>query len=253
MEKYFITNMKNTHTIDNFKKIMFTNNIRYNPETQEFKTKDSIIKQPLSKIRVGTAFSGIGSFEQSLEILNVPHEIVFACDNGGILFEDIASSEELIEIEKLQNKKEKLALVESIYKKARKTNFVKKSYLENYELKEDDFYHDVRFLGSHIGKEIDIFVGGSPCQSFSMAGKRGGFEDTRGTLFFEFARCVKEFQPKVFIYENVKGLLSHDKGKTFETMLNTFDELGYKYHYQVLNAKDYGIPQNRQRIFVIGF
>ena len=77
--------------------------------------------------------------------------------------------------------------------------------------------------------------------------------DYRGTLFYEFARIVKESQPKVFIYENVKGLINHDKGNTFETMKATFDELGYNYYYQVLNAKDYGMPQHRERIFVIGF
>lgn len=239
--------------VDDLKSIIFTNKIFYDQDKQEFRTKENVIKQPLQTIRVGTAFSGIGAFEQCLEILNVPHEIVFACDNGGILFEDIAKKDDLEKLESITDKEEKLKFVENIYKKTKKTNFVKKSYLANYPLTEEQFYHDVRFLGSHIKKEIDIFVGGSPCQSFSMAGKRGGFEDTRGTLFFEFARCVKEFQPKVFIYENVKGLLSHDQGRTFDTVLNTFNELGYKYFYQVLNARDYGIPQNRQRIFVIGF
>lgn len=204
-------------------------------------------------IKVGTLFSGIGAFEQALDILNIPHELIFACDNGGILLEDIASQEEIKKIQETQDSLEKLKLVENIYQKTKKTNFVKQSYLANYPLDEKNFYHDVRFLGSHIDKKIDILVGGSPCQSFSVAGFRGGFEDTRGTLFFEFARCVKEFQPKVFIYENVKGLTNHDKGKTFQIVLNTFNELGYKYFYKVLNAKDYGIPQNRQRIFIIGF
>jgi DNA (cytosine-5)-methyltransferase 1 len=207
----------------------------------------------LKKIKVGTLFSGIGAFEQALEILNIPHEIVFACDNGGILLEDIAKKEELLRIHNEKNLLKKLEFVESIYKKNKKTNFVKQSYLANYSIDEKHFYHDVRYVGSHIDKKIDILVGGSPCQSFSVAGHRGGFEDTRGTLFFEFARCVKEFQPQVFIYENVKGLTHHDKGKTFEIVLNTFNELGYKYFYQILNAKDYGIPQNRQRIFIIGF
>lgn len=207
----------------------------------------------MKKIKVGTVFSGIGAFEQALEILDIPHEIAFACDNGGILFEDIATQEELNQLQQVKNGKDKLDFVESVYRKHRKVNFVKKSYLTNYDLAEEDFYHDVRFVGSHIDKNIDIFVGGSPCQSFSVAGARGGFEDTRGTLFFEFARCVKELQPKVFIYENVKGLVGHDNGRTFATVLNTFDELGYKYFYQILNAKDYEIAQNRQRIFVIGF
>jgi DNA (cytosine-5)-methyltransferase 1 len=205
-------------------------------------------------IRIGTAFSGIGSFEQALEILNIPHEIVFACDNGGIMLEDIASEKEMNSISMESDPLKKLQLVEDIYLKTkRRTNFVKQAYLSNYDLDPTNFYHDVRYLGSHIEKEIDVFVGGSPCQSFSTAGARGGFEDTRGTLFFEFARNVKEFQPKVFIYENVKGLLHHDQGRTFATVLNTFEELGYKFHYQILTPKDFGIPQSRQRIFVIGF
>lgn len=240
---------------DSFKNVFFENKIKFNEEKNEFTSlKNNKKEKRLKKLKIGTAFSGIGAFEQALEILNLPHEIVFACDNGGIVFEDIAKKEELENLNKIQNKREKLDYVEAIYKKyKRKNNFVKQSYLANYALEEENFYHDIRYLGSHIEKEIDIFVGGSPCQSFSMAGARGGFEDTRGTLFFEFARCVKEFQPKVFIYENVKGLISHDKGKTFTTILNTFNELGYKYYYQVLNAKDYNIPQNRQRIFIVGF
>ena len=86
-----------------------------------------------------------------------------------------------------------------------------------------------------------------------MIGKRKGFNDTRGTLFYEFARVVKESQPKIFIYKNVKGLLNHNKGNTFETIKATLDELGYKYFYKLLNAKDYGMAQHRERIFVIGF
>ncbi len=222
----------------------YMNNELYKKESAVGKTK---------KISVGTAFSGIGAIEHALDILNIPHEIAFACDNGGILFEDIANEDEIKKLNSLVNEKEKTSFVESVYKKSKRKNFVKQSYLANYELAEDNFYHDIRFLGSHIGKKIDLFVGGSPCQSFSIAGKRGGFEDTRGTLFFEFARCVKEFQPEVFIYENVKGLMNHDKGKTFEVVLNTFEDLGYKYFYQLMNAKDYGIPQSRPRIFIIGF
>lgn len=206
----------------------------------------------MKNLKIGTLFSGIGAFEQALEILSIPHDIQFACDNGGLELETIATNEELEKIKEL-NSSDKLKYVESIYKKNKKKIYTEQSYLANYDLNEENFYHDVRFIGSHIDKEIDILVGGSPCQSFSIVGKRGGFEDTRGTLFFEFARCVKEFQPKVFIYENVKGLINHDGGKTFETVLNTFEELGYKYYYQLMNAKDYGIPQSRTRIFIIGF
>ncbi|MCK5853521.1 DNA (cytosine-5-)-methyltransferase, partial [bacterium] len=84
-------------------------------------------------------------------------------------------------------------------------------------------------------------------------GKRKGFADTRGTLFYDFARVVKESQPKIFIFENVKGLINHDNGNTFSTIKSVFDQLGYKYYYQVLNAKNYGVPQNRERIFIVGF
>jgi len=98
----------------------------------------------------------------------------------------------------------------------------------------------------------ELLVGGPPCQSFSIAGKRGGFNDTRGTLFFEVARIVKQKQPRLFILENVKGLLSHDKGKTFATIVNTFDELGYDLQWQVLNSKNHGVPQSRERVFIVG-
>ncbi len=239
--------------LDEIKSIIFSNKLKYNPKKNEFFSQKLKDVKNVKTIKVGTAFSGVGAFEQALQVLGLPHEIVFACDNGGIMFEDIVKAEELKKFNKIKDKQEKLNFVESIYRNHKRNNFVKQSYLANYELPEDRFYHDVRFLGKHINKEIDIFVGGSPCQSFSAAGARGGFEDTRGTLFFEFARCVKEFQPKVFIYENVKGLTHHDGGKTFATVLNTFDELGYKYFYKILNSKDYGIPQSRNRIFVIGF
>ncbi len=99
----------------------------------------------------------------------------------------------------------------------------------------------------------DILMGGFPCQAFSVAGKRLGFEDTRGTLFFEIARILKEKQPKMFLLENVKGLLNHDNGKTFQIILTTLRELGYVVYCNMLNAKDYGVPQNRERIFFVGF
>ena len=100
--------------------------------------------------------------------------------------------------------------------------------------------------------DFDLLVGGFPCQAFSIAGKRGGFEDTRGTLFFEIARAIREKQPRLFLLENVKGLLSHDKGKTFLTILTTLDELGYDLQWQVLNSKNFGVPQNRERVFIVG-
>lgn len=91
--------------------------------------------------------------------------------------------------------------------------------------------------------KFDIVTGGFPCQAFSLAGKKLGFEDTRGTLFYEFARCVKEVNPTIFMAENVKGLISHDNGRTLSVILNVFEELGYDVQYQVLNAVNYGVAQ----------
>ena len=99
---------------------------------------------------------------------------------------------------------------------------------------------------------VDVVTGGAPCQSFSYSGKKLGFEDTRGTLFHEFARCVKEVQPKMFLFENVRGLLSHDHGRTFTTILDVFEALGYQIQHQVLNACYYGVGQKRERVIVIG-
>lgn len=99
---------------------------------------------------------------------------------------------------------------------------------------------------------VDVICGGFPCQTFSIAGTRRGFEDTRGTLFFEIARFASILKPKYLFLENVKGLLNHDKGNTFETILSALDELGYDVEWQVLNSKNFGVPQNRERIYIIG-
>ena len=99
---------------------------------------------------------------------------------------------------------------------------------------------------------MDIICGGFPCQAFSIAGNRRGFEDTRGTLFFEIARFASILRPKYLLLENVKGLLNHDGGATFETILGALDELGYNVEWQILNSKDFGVPQNRERVFIIG-
>lgn len=114
----------------------------------------------------------------------------------------------------------------------------------------EDDVHDVDFT-EYRGK-VDFVSGGAPCQAFSYAGKKKGFGDVRGTLFAEFARCVKEVQPKMFMFENVRGLLSHDKGRTFQTILNTFVDLGYQVQHQVLDASYYGVGQKRERLIMIG-
>jgi len=102
--------------------------------------------------------------------------------------------------------------------------------------------------------DFDILCAGFPCQPFSIAGERKGFCDTRGTLFFDIERIIEAKQPKAFILENVKGLTSHDKGKTLKVILETLEKkLDYKVFYKVLNSKHYGVPQNRERIYIIGF
>ena len=111
---------------------------------------------------------------------------------------------------------------------------------------------DLRTVPTSEIPDHDLLVGGFPCQAFSIAGKRRGFDDTRGTLFFEVARILRDKKPRLFILENVKGLLSHDNGNTFKTIISTLVELGYDLQWQVLNSKNFGVPQNRERVFIIG-
>lgn len=100
--------------------------------------------------------------------------------------------------------------------------------------------------------ELDLLSGGAPCQSFSYAGKRLGLEDTRGTLFYHYALFLEKLQPKMFLFENVKGLTSHDKGQTYKTILSVFEEEGYEVQSRVLNAWDYGVAQKRERMIMVG-
>jgi len=113
-------------------------------------------------------------------------------------------------------------------------------------------YGDITKINADELPDFDCLVGGFPCQAFSIAGKRGGFTDTRGTLFFDLARILQSKQPRLFVFENVKGLLSHDSGRTFRTIIATITELGYDCQWQVLNSKNYGVPQNRERIIIVG-
>lgn len=113
-------------------------------------------------------------------------------------------------------------------------------------------YGDCTAINAKELPGFDLLVGGFPCQSFSIAGKRRGFEDTRGSLFFDIARILKEKQPRHFLLENVKGLLSHDDGRTFRTIIAALAKLGYGVEWQVLNSKNFGVPQNRERVFIIG-
>ncbi len=208
----------------------------------------------MKEINVATVFSGIGAPEQALKRLDVNHKIIFACDNGERLV-NLDKDKILKEMAKLKSSEEKRFFVDELYKRrTRKTNFVQISYLANYKVENNNYFQDVTLLdGNDFKNKVDFFIGGSPCQSFSIAGFRGGFKDTRGTLFYDYARLIKEMQPKVFIYENVYGVLNHDKGKTWKIMQNVFFELGYHFKWQILDAKNYGIPQSRRRLFVVGF
>ena len=145
-------------------------------------------------------------------------------------------------------------LVDMLYRPLLNRNNVRKSYMANYDIDDERFHWNVSFLeGAPYRDKVDLLVGGSPCQSFSLVGKQMGLSDTRGTLFYEYARLVSEIRPKCFIYENVRALLSNDNGRTWATMSRVFTDLGYDWKHAVLNAKDYGMPQNRERVFVVGF
>lgn len=133
--------------------------------------------------------------------------------------------------------------------------FARESYKAIHNTKGEIELHDITAVSDDtvrgIGR-VDVICGGFPCQAFSIAGKRQGFEDTRGTLFFEIARFASILRPRLLFLENVKGLLNHDRGNTFETILSALDELGYDVEWQALNSKNFGVPQNRERVFIIG-
>ena len=171
--------------------------------------------KPRNTIRVASLFSGIGAFEQALKILGLKSKIVLACDND---------------------------------------QFVKKSFFANYEIEEKNWFDDIQEVnGTKFKNKVDLLVGGAPCQSFSMVGKRLGLKDNRGNLTLHFIKKINEIKPKVFIFENVRALLSVDNGDAWKIIYNKFRQTGYTFYYETLNAKNFGIPQNRERLFVIGF
>lgn len=161
-------------------------------------------------------FSGIGGFRLALE--SEGHECVGYCDND---------------------------------------KFVKKSYQAIFKTKGEKEYGDIREVSNEewrkFREKCELICAGFPCQSFSVAGKRKGFlDEVRGTLFFEIARAVKQIQPRLLLLENVKGLLFHDGGRTFAQILATLDELGYDAEWQVLDSQDFGVPQHRERVYLVG-
>jgi len=191
-------------------------NTKSNLDSSGHDWRQKEFSHPERTIRLGTSFSGIGAIEHALHRLGLNIQIQFAGD----IDPDC-----------------------------------KKAYFANYDIDESRWHTDIhKFDARPYLDQVDLFVGGAPCQAFSMRGKRGGFEDTRGTLFSEFARIVIECKPKVFIFENVKGMLNHDHGRTWSVIKQTFEnDCDYDIYYQVLNGKNYGVPQSRDRIYCVGF
>ena len=132
--------------------------------------------------------------------------------------------------------------------------YANQAYNAMYETKGEVFFADARTIDPEDLPDIDLICGGFPCQSFSIAGKRRGFaDDARGTLFFEIARIASTKRPAFFLLENVPGLLSHDSGRTFATILTALDDLGYDVAWQILNSKNFGVPQSRKRVYIVGY
>lgn len=133
--------------------------------------------------------------------------------------------------------------------------FAKQSYRAIYDTENEEELDDITSVADEhfrrYREQVDIITGGFPCQTFSIAGNRRGFEDTRGTIFFHIARAIKEIQPSYVLLENVKGLLSHDKGRTYGTIVQALDELGYFVEWGVFNSKYWGVPQNRERVYIL--
>lgn len=242
-------------------------------------------------LRIGTLFSGIGAFEEALNQLNIWHEIKFACDTGEIEliplndhnhrrdYKDLNRRVRTLSLEEkrrlmqykaliaerneqirnycynLNTKEERTQYVNELYRQyeGERRNYVKESYLANYDIDPNDFHTDIRYMrGEDYLGQVDILVGGSPCQSFSTYGKKQGLEDARGTLFYDYARIINESKPKVFIYENVAAIKTNDHGHTWETMLSVWESLGYVINSSTLNAVDFNHPQLRKRVFIVG-
>lgn len=164
------------------------------------------------------------------------------------------TQEQIIALTPNMTMKQREQYVKALYDAMPEHNYVKDAYFGNYEITEDKWHEDIRFLDANeYAGDLDILVGGSPCQSFSNYGKKLGLEDVRGTLFYDYARVIKESKPKLFIYENVENVTRNDGGKTWEVMYEVWQSLGYHIEWSILDAKDYNHPQLRSRLFLIGF
>lgn len=200
------------------------------------------------EIRVAELFAGIGGFRLGLEK---------ASNHEYARFSEESESEE-----RRQGRKRSFGESATLFQLGDKPTFrvvwanewdkyASQIYRKNFGEKEL-FEGDITKVSADDIPEFDLLCAGFPCQPFSLAGKREGFKDIRGTMFFEIARIAEAKKPGLLLLENVKGLLSHADGDTFETIIRTLDELGYDVEWQVFNSKYFGVPQNRERVFIIG-
>lgn len=166
----------------------------------------------------------------------------------------ILTQEQIIALTPDMTMRQREEYVNALYGGMGEHNYVKDAYFANYAIDDDKWHEDIRFFDAReFENDLDIMVGGSPCQSFSNYGKKLGLEDVRGTLFYDYARVISESKPKIFIYENVENVTKNDGGKTWKVMFDVWQSLGYHIEWSILNAKDYNHPQLRPRLFLIGF
>ena len=166
----------------------------------------------------------------------------------------ILTQEQILALTPNMTMKEREKYVDELYAATGEHNYVKDAYFANYQISNEHWHEDIRFFDANeYAGDLDIMMGGSPCQSFSNYGKKLGLEDVRGTLFYDYARIIKESRPKIFIYENVENVIKNDNGKTWRVMFEVWKSLGYHIEWSILDAKDYNHPQLRSRLFLIGF
>ena len=182
-------------------------------------------------------FAGVGGFRRGMELAG--HECVGHCEIDKYAEASYRSMHTITEAQR--------SVLATMPAQQRRNEIMKGEYLNG-----EWYADDIRSVRHSDPPEAECYCFGFPCQSFSIAGHRRGFEDTRGTLFFEVMRIAKERQPKILFAENVTGLLNHEGGVTFGTIINAMADLGYAVEWQVLNSRYFGVPQNRERVFIIG-
>lgn len=205
-------------------------------------TKDREIKENEEEIRYIDLFGGVGGFRLGIERANNHLTLPKNRKSKGRGNREISKQETQLHNRSITSFRCVFYCDNDKYA----VQTYNKNFGENWEA------IDIRTIKTDSIPDFDFLCAGFPCQAFSIAGKRKGFEDTRGTMFYEIARILESKRPKYFLLENVKGLLSHDKGRTFAIILSTLTELGYDVQWMVLNSKFFGVPQNRERVFIIG-